>query len=1032
MKADLTRLTFRTDKHYRSVRMQQGRVQMDADWNEQQDILNHRIETETEDTLGYSAGPLKNPGFTLSSTGKNITIGAGQYYVEGLLCENPVLVTVTTQPDFPRNASPILPPGESLIPIPPAGSNNQPNIITYNAAGAAVNPPDGIYIAYLEVWQRHITALEDSLIREVALGGPDTATREKTLWQVKLLRAADLSTNLNCLSANTEWDTLIANPDGQLAARAEPSTPPKDPCLLAPEAGYRRLENQLYRVEIHDDGTLVKPRFKWSRNNGFLETKVVRWLNDPVADEFKVASIGRDAFLAITAGCWVEFFDETHELLGQPGTLVKVLKTAGNVVTVDLATKTGSLDKALFNDNPRVRVWENWADIVTGLPSSNTGWVELEDGVEIKFTPGKYRSGDFWMIPARTAKADIEWPKEGNKPKFLSPQGILRVFTRLALFSVSAGNWTFLSDCRSLFPALSELTNLYYVGGDGQEIIPDFVTPANNKLPSPLEVAVFNGEFPVTGAQVRFVASHGTFPNGTQTQIVSTAANGISSIDWTLSPNNLNQTVTAELLEAGQSAVGKYTKIHFSARLSTACQVAYNPGQCNDLKVLGVTNVQDAIDALCQRIRSNTGCCVTVGRDGEFPALDIAIKALSEKYSEICICLLPGNHHLTESINLQAQGLKLLIHGAGRGSQLILEGGKFNFMDLDALSLRDFDILNIGDPIRLRVQGTAEVQLHNMHISGMSRPGLSLVQISEAEDIQISSSRLNTFQKEVTDTFKQVLSAIDLLKPLSASFNLKNGDIFQPVSREVVAEFAKYDEHTRNALIKSIQAFIRQSAASSTISEESKQALLTLAETFVSEPNTRTLSANLNAVRATLILNRPGFALAIEDAQAKTLLADNQINGRFSIYGESSNIETSTEILNADFRKLLQAEIASGRIVLKPARGHLRVRNNVMREIRFGDEFLKVLLSIIKDGKGELRNCYANLIADANTLVGRDSQLIAIDLAFNGNVLQPFKDVGIVIATQAKYIGNFAHDDFRLFNVGNNPENFGNGRLNIV
>ena len=54
MKADLTRLTFRTDKHYRSVRMQQGRVQMDADWNEQQDILNHRIETETEDTLGPS------------------------------------------------------------------------------------------------------------------------------------------------------------------------------------------------------------------------------------------------------------------------------------------------------------------------------------------------------------------------------------------------------------------------------------------------------------------------------------------------------------------------------------------------------------------------------------------------------------------------------------------------------------------------------------------------------------------------------------------------------------------------------------------------------------------------------------------------------------------------------------------------------------------------------------------------------------------------------------------------------------------
>ena len=47
MKADLTRSTDRPDQHYRAVRMQQGRVQLDAEWNEQQDILNRRIETES-------------------------------------------------------------------------------------------------------------------------------------------------------------------------------------------------------------------------------------------------------------------------------------------------------------------------------------------------------------------------------------------------------------------------------------------------------------------------------------------------------------------------------------------------------------------------------------------------------------------------------------------------------------------------------------------------------------------------------------------------------------------------------------------------------------------------------------------------------------------------------------------------------------------------------------------------------------------------------------------------------------------------
>ncbi|HMQ56354.1 MAG TPA: DUF6519 domain-containing protein, partial [Anaerolineae bacterium] len=34
MKGDFTRSTFRSEHHYSSVRMQQGRVQLDSDWNE--------------------------------------------------------------------------------------------------------------------------------------------------------------------------------------------------------------------------------------------------------------------------------------------------------------------------------------------------------------------------------------------------------------------------------------------------------------------------------------------------------------------------------------------------------------------------------------------------------------------------------------------------------------------------------------------------------------------------------------------------------------------------------------------------------------------------------------------------------------------------------------------------------------------------------------------------------------------------------------------------------------------------------------
>ncbi|MCX6048065.1 MAG: DUF6519 domain-containing protein, partial [Chloroflexi bacterium] len=41
MKGDFTRSTFKPAKHYSSVRMQQGRVQLDADWNEQIDLTAH-------------------------------------------------------------------------------------------------------------------------------------------------------------------------------------------------------------------------------------------------------------------------------------------------------------------------------------------------------------------------------------------------------------------------------------------------------------------------------------------------------------------------------------------------------------------------------------------------------------------------------------------------------------------------------------------------------------------------------------------------------------------------------------------------------------------------------------------------------------------------------------------------------------------------------------------------------------------------------------------------------------------------------
>ena len=61
------------------------------------------------------------------------------------------------------------------------------------------NEAKGPLLIYLDVWERHITAIEDDRIRESALGGPDTATRAKVTWvmRARLPTADEAKVNLS-------------------------------------------------------------------------------------------------------------------------------------------------------------------------------------------------------------------------------------------------------------------------------------------------------------------------------------------------------------------------------------------------------------------------------------------------------------------------------------------------------------------------------------------------------------------------------------------------------------------------------------------------------------------------------------------------------------------------------------------------------------------------------------------------------------------------------------------------------------------
>jgi Family of unknown function (DUF6519) len=527
-KGDFTRDSFAFDPlrphQFSRVLMQQGRVQLDADWNEQADLLLYAQRRLIKDLVGRHWGAfdfvMKSDGsgidhidpnsFKINNTskGRDFSIGKGYYYVDGILAENREDTTYQKQ--------------EPKQPI----------------------PGDVQYLVYLDVWERQITFLEDGDIREVALGenGPDTATRAEVVWQVKILKPDALippvptdtinSTGQNAFArirfVEDATQTLVENlqPEshrGQLKARGKaPSDGDVDPCITPPDAQFRGDENQLYRVEIHTGGTQKTATFKWSRENGSVVFPIVQRDGYTVVLE----NLGRDSHLSLEEGDWVEIVDDdyllqvatlqgpdpTTPLYGSVNPLLLVDKieidnTNPTNVLVTLKNTAGGQLSPVGQDpqkHPLLRRWDQRAgtgkkggepklqkdgtiQIIEGITEDS--WLTLEDGVQIQFQPEGgtiathsgggltehvYRTGDYWLIPARTITGDVLWPQENDPstgmpfqsgyPESLPPHGVKHHYALLAVISFDGNTVTEPVDLRYMVPPLGKLAVILDIG----------------------------------------------------------------------------------------------------------------------------------------------------------------------------------------------------------------------------------------------------------------------------------------------------------------------------------------------------------------------------------------------------------------------------------------------------------------------------------------------------------------------------------------------------------------------------------------
>ncbi|MEU9793155.1 DUF6519 domain-containing protein [Streptomyces sparsogenes] len=466
MHADLSRVTFRPDRHYSAVVAQQGRVQLDADANEQTAIQLHQARTIAADLIGQHGGPVGATGFHIkfkagSRELDDLTIGGGRYYVDGILCDatrpEPG-VAVDDDEDAGKAAS-----GGEDGEGEAGGDGPQapPATWTYwdqpDAHRDPERPGDRLperrpFLAYLKVWERSVTAAEDPALREVALGSamPDTAARLKVVWQVLPLEGSALeledaegASKDQVREAFTTWVAKEGAATSRLAARSRrPEHADEDPCLVRPDARYRGPENQLYRVEIHEGGTAKEATFKWSRENG----SVVFPVDELDGTWVELATLGSDDKLDLNVGDRVEFVDTAYTSRGEPLPLLRVeeVDLPGRRVRLSGEPEPGVGRRPELR--PFLRRWDHRegarrarkgapARLRHGALRVEEGrWLPLEDGVEVYFAAGAtYRSGDHWLIPARTATGAVEWPvNAARKPLLRAPAGIRVHYAPLA------------------------------------------------------------------------------------------------------------------------------------------------------------------------------------------------------------------------------------------------------------------------------------------------------------------------------------------------------------------------------------------------------------------------------------------------------------------------------------------------------------------------------------------------------------------------------------------------------------------------
>jgi hypothetical protein len=460
MGSDRARVSFDPSRQWRGVVAQQGRVSLEADWNEQGAIAAARDRLTTLDVVGPCASPdggyvvtaVPAEGGPSGSTPGDLIVSAGTLYLGGERLELDAPLTYSSQPDW-LNAS-----------------TDHPLYVE-----PAVPEGDAEELVYLLAAEQEVSAVEDSALADVALGGPDTAQRLRILQHV----VRTTSQGDSCASAWSELEStwaaegyefdpatmqLTSTTSLLVSFASEPTAP--TPCQPVSTGGYLGAENQLLRVVIASVENGV-PTIVWGFDDASFLYRVTSASYEPESGNttLTLASAPVDSYHQPVENQIVELLRDAVQLApddsiaassGFIAELAAGYEPTARTLVLKGQPPAGYLEGA--TSQLYLRVWQG-----TVAAPAGTAITLGETGVAVTLGPsgGPFHAGDFWQFALRPIEPTIVYPArflEAPQP----PDGPRTWACPLAVISWADGTPTTAS-CVASFDSLVKLTE--QVGG---------------------------------------------------------------------------------------------------------------------------------------------------------------------------------------------------------------------------------------------------------------------------------------------------------------------------------------------------------------------------------------------------------------------------------------------------------------------------------------------------------------------------------------------------------------------------------------